>query len=138
VRLSEKKQDPCVFCSPATNERVPHISLVFREMWDTTALHRLVFRPTGKEHKGSRIPHLAKNERGMGHPLVSGGTWGTPPHRQLRLITPVPLTFDRSKAYISCRMTRTGKKQLEAELETWERLSTAVGLILAQSSRASA
>jgi hypothetical protein len=24
---------------PATDDRVPHISLVFREMWDTTVLH---------------------------------------------------------------------------------------------------
>jgi hypothetical protein len=26
-----------MFSVPTTNERVPHISLVFREMWDTTA-----------------------------------------------------------------------------------------------------
>jgi PadR family transcriptional regulator, regulatory protein PadR len=41
----------------------------------------------------------------------------------------------RAKFY---SLTRTGKKQLEAELETWERLSTAVGLVLAQASGASA
>src|SRR5271170_7100984 len=41
----------------------------------------------------------------------------------------------RAKFY---SLTRTGKKQLEAELETWERLSTAVGLVLAQSPEASA
>jgi hypothetical protein len=29
---------------PATNPRVPHISLVFREMWDTTALNPKAFR----------------------------------------------------------------------------------------------
>jgi hypothetical protein len=28
---------------PATNPRVPHISLVFREMWDTTALDPRAF-----------------------------------------------------------------------------------------------
>ena len=41
----------------------------------------------------------------------------------------------RAKFY---SLTRKGKKQLEAELETWERLSTAVGLVLAQPSEASA
>jgi hypothetical protein len=34
----------------ANDQWVPHISLVFREMWDTTSLHRPVFHPTGKEH----------------------------------------------------------------------------------------
>lgn len=33
----------------------------------------------------------------------------------------------RAKFY---SLTRTGKKQLEAELATWERLSTAIGLVL--------
>ncbi|HEX4023010.1 MAG TPA: PadR family transcriptional regulator [Acidobacteriaceae bacterium] len=33
----------------------------------------------------------------------------------------------RAKFY---SLTRAGKKQLEAELETWERLSTAIGLVL--------
>jgi transcriptional regulator len=33
----------------------------------------------------------------------------------------------RAKFY---SLTRTGKKQLETELETWERLSAAVGLVL--------
>ena len=35
-------------------------------------------------------------------------------------------------------LTRKGKKQLEAELESWERLSAAVGLVLAQVAEASA
>jgi len=33
----------------------------------------------------------------------------------------------RAKFY---SLTRSGKKQLDAELETWDRLSTAVGLVL--------
>jgi hypothetical protein len=49
--------------------RVPHISLVFREMWDTTNLNLKLFR----DSQSSRtyrcgIPHLAKNERDVGHP----------------------------------------------------------------------
>jgi transcriptional regulator len=41
----------------------------------------------------------------------------------------------RAKFY---SLTRTGKKQLEAELVSWERLSAAVGLVLAQAWEASA
>jgi hypothetical protein len=33
---------------PATKRRVPHISLVFREMWDTTAVDR---QPVGSTDK---------------------------------------------------------------------------------------
>jgi hypothetical protein len=36
-RSSWKEERPRT--SPATNDRVPHISLVFREIWDTTALN---------------------------------------------------------------------------------------------------
>jgi hypothetical protein len=72
MRRCAEKQYPRAFSSRATNRRVPHISLVFREMWETKALNRPVFGSTGREHKGSRIPHLAKNERDMGHPFVRG------------------------------------------------------------------
>ena len=49
--------------------RVPHISLVFREMWDTTNVDRSMHR-MNRESKGRciGIPHLAKNERDVGHP----------------------------------------------------------------------
>ena len=48
---------------------MPHISLVFREMWDTTDVDRSVHRMNRKsEGRCSGIPHLAKNERDMGHP----------------------------------------------------------------------
>jgi hypothetical protein len=48
---------------------VPHISLVFREMWDTPDVDRQVHRLNREsEGKSSGIPHLAKNERDVGHP----------------------------------------------------------------------
>jgi len=55
-----------------TGHWVPHISLVFREMWDTTVLipGPLVFN-TNLEGWRSGIPHLAKNERGT-RSFVSG------------------------------------------------------------------
>jgi hypothetical protein len=49
------------------NGRVPHISLVFREMWDTADLNilcQLGFRSRGLNSCG--IPHLATNERDVG------------------------------------------------------------------------
>jgi len=61
-----------VFSVPTHNCRVPHISLVFREMWDTTGLslnRRLVIKLEGRR---GGIPHLAKNERDMGHPAIVG------------------------------------------------------------------
>ena len=49
--------------------RVPHISLVFREMWDTTAPSlRLSIHPIHSVVNIGGIPHLAKNERDVGHP----------------------------------------------------------------------
>ncbi len=49
--------------------RVPHISLVFREMWDTANVDRSVHRTNrNSEEWCSGIPHLAKNERDVGHP----------------------------------------------------------------------
>jgi hypothetical protein len=59
----------CAFFLPATNRRVAHISLVFREMWDTTDLDRYMPRAHREsDGKSSGIPHLAKNERDVGHP----------------------------------------------------------------------
>jgi hypothetical protein len=56
---------------PSRNRGVPHISLVFREMWDTTNLN--LFPAFGKTHvERCGIPHLAKNERDMGHPTIPG------------------------------------------------------------------
>jgi len=47
----------------------PHISLVFREMWDSTALSLwLSIHPMRLAVNIRGIPHLAKNERDMGHP----------------------------------------------------------------------
>jgi hypothetical protein len=61
---------PSVF-SPSKNRGVPHISLVFREMWETTALH-LPLLKVDKKVKVRGLPHLAKNERDMGHPTILG------------------------------------------------------------------
>jgi hypothetical protein len=50
---------------------VPHISLVFREMWETTSLN--LFPDLRKTHIDFRgLPYLAKNERDMGHPTILG------------------------------------------------------------------
>ncbi len=59
------------FC-PGHQPWVPHISLVFREMWDTAAadLHPSALQRLPIEVRG--IPHLAKNERDVGHPLIGG------------------------------------------------------------------
>ncbi len=50
---------------------MPHISLVFREMWETTALH-VPLSKVGKNVQVRGLPHLAKNERDMGHPTILG------------------------------------------------------------------
>jgi hypothetical protein len=53
---------------------VPHISRVFREISDTTAVNRSAPRMHRESEGKSRgIPHLAKNERDVGHPSVRGG-----------------------------------------------------------------
>jgi hypothetical protein len=50
-----------------------HISLVFREIWDTTAVDRSAHRMHRESEGKSRgIPHLAKNERDVGHPSGYG------------------------------------------------------------------
>jgi hypothetical protein len=49
--------------------RVPHISLVFREMWDSTALNPKAFGSLSTLKIWiCGIPHLAKNERDVAHP----------------------------------------------------------------------
>ncbi len=57
---------------PATDQRVPHISLVFREMWETRTFMFLAGRAEKPPVKRRGLPHLAKNERDMGHPLLRG------------------------------------------------------------------
>ncbi len=67
-----------------TDRGVPHISLVFREMWETQIPLGSPWR--GKDCRlGTRsLPHLAKNERDMGHPSVRGQA-----KSQSRLLNPV-------------------------------------------------
>jgi hypothetical protein len=50
---------------------VPHISLVFREIWETTEIY-VRLSEVGKKVKARGLPHLAKNERDMGHPTILG------------------------------------------------------------------
>ena len=57
----------------ATKDGVPHISLVFREMWDTTALYQGWFGVQNLETGFRGIPHLAKNQRDVGHPSFVAG-----------------------------------------------------------------
>src|ERR1700733_8102790 len=64
------------------NRGVPHISLVFREIWDTTTLH-LFLSKVGKKVKVRGIPHLAKNERDVGHPTLCGRDKDGMGHRNL-------------------------------------------------------
>jgi hypothetical protein len=40
---------------PATDHRVPHISLVFREMWDTTSLNLMAVRSRSPKLTGYAI-----------------------------------------------------------------------------------
>ena len=47
-------------------------SLVFREMWETDGCRVPVFAPPGAAEGDLRLPHLANNERDMGHPSVRG------------------------------------------------------------------
>jgi hypothetical protein len=48
----------------------PGISLVFREMWDSTALSLWLSIHPHLAVKICGIPHLAKNERDVGHPSL--------------------------------------------------------------------
>ncbi len=54
-----------------TDQRVAHISLVFREMWETLPFP-LALGASKYANREQLLPHLAKNERDMGHPLVRG------------------------------------------------------------------
>jgi hypothetical protein len=59
------------FFFPSKKRGVPHISLVFREMWETTAFH-VPLSNVEKKFKVRGLPYLAKNERDMGHPTLLG------------------------------------------------------------------
>jgi hypothetical protein len=54
-RWGEAPSKVCLFSRPSTNPRVPYISLVFREMWDTTALDGQLSR----SGNNSRSKHLS-------------------------------------------------------------------------------
>jgi hypothetical protein len=63
-------------------QEIRGISLVFREIWDTTALHVLLSK-VGKKVKVRGIPHLAKNERDMGHPTLCGREKDSPRYEMM-------------------------------------------------------
>jgi hypothetical protein len=62
------KQDFGPIFLSSTKRGVPHISLVFREMWDTTALHVLLSK-VGKKVKVRGVPHISRKKSEI---------WGTP------------------------------------------------------------
>src|ERR1700677_3431743 len=61
MRLSSRKAAHAVLA--CATYRKSGISLVFREMWDSTAAEPPVLGPINKTIKVCGIPHLAKNER---------------------------------------------------------------------------
>jgi hypothetical protein len=67
---------------------VPHISLVFCEMWDTADLDLHFSTLQGLPIDSRGIPHLAKNERDMGHPLIRGRDGNWTGRFSLRLFSP--------------------------------------------------
>ena len=68
MRLSLKKGAHAVLSRVGVQE-IRGISLVFREMWDTADLTFLAYWAQNRsELKVCGIPHLAKNERDVGHP----------------------------------------------------------------------
>jgi hypothetical protein len=59
-----------LFSQPYNRSRVPHISLVFREMWDTTALHVQFFRVRRPRGLISVVSHISRK---------TSEIWGTRP-----------------------------------------------------------
>ena len=53
------------------------------DLWDTTALNREWFRMPGLETNLRGIPHLAKNQRDVGHPASVGGPGPTNQHPEV-------------------------------------------------------
>jgi hypothetical protein len=51
-----------------TTLRVPHITLVFRGMWDTTAPTLSLRLDDSSSGERTVVSHTAKNKRDMGHP----------------------------------------------------------------------
>ena len=56
--------------------RVPHISRVFREMWDTTTLDRAMHRMIGSQRAGAVVSHISRKTSEM---------WGTRPSSVVRI-----------------------------------------------------
>jgi hypothetical protein len=98
-RRGEASSTVCLSYVPLTKPRVPHISLVFREMWDTTVLHVQFCRL-------SRLHPFQENEKRRGPASLSMEPSPLPCHpdrseaqrRDLRLREPfVEMFFDRAE-----------------------------------------
>jgi hypothetical protein len=83
----------------------PHISLVFREMWDTTDVDRQVHQVNREsEGKTRGLPHPAKNERDMGHPSFAReprGQSGEAQPVQAHARTIAPAAINRAPAALA-------------------------------------
>ena len=99
--------------------RVPHISLVCREMWDTTDVDGQVHR-MNRVVRGrcSGIPHLAKNERDMGHSAFVSNLKVKAEFRRQRTRRDIVRTAEGRKKVIECSLVRhIDPRHLQTPLE---------------------
>ncbi len=75
------------------NRRVPHISLVFREMWDTNVLCSTLFFARGGVRLGFVESHISQN---------TSEIWGTHVRWQLKLLRPALLLCGASLFATAC------------------------------------
>jgi hypothetical protein len=68
MRLSLKKGAQAILSNGSVQE-IRGISLVFCEMWDTTALYLRLFHCTGNEYQGSWYPTSRKKRARYGAPM---------------------------------------------------------------------
>ena len=82
---------------------MPHISLVLREMWDTTAPSTLNCQMHCSVNIRG-IPHLAKNERDVGHPaFLSDQIFPTAPGGNSQARHKYHLATDRQGFHFAAR-----------------------------------
>jgi hypothetical protein len=67
----ETKYIPKAKSVQATKPRVPHISLVFREMWDTTPFGRKPSKAKQTPKEIGRVPHVRLSVHGPRKPGVA-------------------------------------------------------------------
>ena len=134
LALDVRQERAYIFCRPIKGNMPPSTDLLQGTL-DLLILKTLVLEPMHGWGVAQRIQQVSKEVLQIGqgslypalHRLEYKGwiqsDWGNSENNR------------RAKFY---SLTRRGKEQLEAELESWERLSTAVGLVLAQGSEVSA